>query len=1462
MKKRIFRASAVLLCFLMCLQIVLGAGLFAVSVSAASFDVPTKPGQTVVLGQTHTKTMAHGNTIYGYTYVSSSNFTSYINAMPSTYTPLWNKTVGSVQTYAYSHASGVAHVVYNGGERTMYLVLDDRSVTDSFAARSTYTKVTDVILAPLSLDAAYRPLTDANGMGQVFILEDGSYLILDGGYTYDGERLYNFLCDNNKRTDGEIVIHAWYLSHGHGDHIGAIDYISKNHNSDVTVENIIAYAGSSDDWLTKYTETVADRFGRNTKIVRPRTGETYQMPGLTMDILYTGDDLYMATQVNNAGNEMSTVCRITVGEQTLLYTADLAGDGTTTFTDMYGSEVNSTFFQVNHHGISGGTTTLYNLLDPDYLIFTSSQAATELRTSVDYQWMDTNLVSAQKALVTAVGGYDNVFAADGVIELIPLPYDGNRDALEVYVPDDTVRAKAADTLFEVDFSQYPDGTYTASQFKSLTGLSVTNTSVTQATIKIENGKLRLSTSVQDPNTAFDINTGEGTPKLNGESELVFSSNMEHFLDGRTVIEYEMTYNESIIPAEFGAPMRVANTNISGNYWLEITPFANGKITNRYRYNNDWQYLGPDTVATSIPYSRLTTDYATNESFAYPGYLMTDKYGNFKDNDEDGVYETNTLTKQNNTIFGSTDVYKLVIDPQNGVDVYVNGTLVSSTRLPDTWDETIYDSIIGTEFLMRLMPGMDVTLGNVKIYREDNAPELVITEIAPRVDDDASMGYLEVYNNSLGRINIYDYQILRDALASKDGVLNETYFYQILPGATIWTSKVNAANTVTHTNSVYADGWLEAGECALLWVPYDTMHNTAATMAGNGNTVSSFRTAVGVADSVKVFVAYNRYNTGLATSGSHLYAIGSADVNYAGMSDVLYGNFESYVYYTSTPITYTASGNQKFSQTVPETKAPDGNSSVRYCYSANNQSRKGSLYAAQLWVMTPGVIETAQQRVSYVTVRLNGAEKTVPATLDLTPYLSAPNAEKVVKMTAADGTVSQTSSTVICVSEGMTINIYEGADEKLYLFREDFSGYDAVSYKEQDVEVTTDGDGVETYTTKSYSHDVTLKNLFGWKHIVGTDGVEFEITADGAFRVYNPYYAVSQRDADGSYQTPNYDVQVEIGSFSAMPDRTVVLEYDFTYGNRGDVASTSGASFTFGRFIDRDRYCFTPAITAGGVYRAQVGTGSSVTPMATANVALSGGTNHVKVVIDPVAGMTVSVNGTVISTVSGNDWTALYDNMGEMLGLSIAGGTEVTFDNIELYEMDLAKAADVAEEFHKMSLTTLNGASIRTSVPTGMRWVTAVESTDYELVQAWLAGGLITDVEMGTILIRTADLGGDALTLERANGVDCFALATETWYEEAPAVCGGYDASLVGTHLFAGSVANIRVENYNVKYSAVGYLSITLADGRVETIYGDYDAANHSRTVAEVARSAYDDPNSGLSAAERQVVKVFADAYVG
>ena len=165
--------------------------------------------------------------------------------------------------------------------------------------------------------------------------------------------------------------------------------------------------------------------------------------------------------------------------------------------------------------------------------------------------------------------------------------------------------------------------------------------------------------------------------------------------------------------------------------------------------------------------------------------------------------------------------------------------------------------------------------------------------------------------------------------------------------------------------------------------------------------------------------------------------------------------------------------------------------------------------------------------------------------------------------------------------------------------------------------------------------------------------------------------------------------------------------------------------------------------------------------------------------------------------------------------------------------------------------TLPGASLRTDIPTGLRFQTV-------LLQALVEAGNITDISIGTLFAPTAYVQqAGAFTkeaLEAAGLADPYLdvqAAVGQWYPGA--------APVDGLYTFAGSVVGIPEAAYSQQLSAVGYVTVTLDDGQTLTVYSLYSEADHSRSVADVAAAALADPDNGLSDAQLAQVQAIADA---
>lgn len=194
----------------------------------------------------------------------------------------------------------------------------------------------------------------------------------------------------------------------------------------------------------------------------------------------------------------------------------------------------------------------------------------------------------------------------------------------------------------------------------------------------------------------------------------------------------------------------------------------------------------------------------------------------------------------------------------------------------------------------------------------------------------------------------------------------------------------------------------------------------------------------------------------------------------------------------------------------------------------------------------------------------------------------------------------------------------------------------------------------------------------------------------------------------------------------------------------------------------------------------------------------------------------------------------------------------------------------------ITLKTLPGASVRLNDPTGLRFDTEIKKSTLD---ALLKADNVT-VQIGTLIAPTKYV--KAVGTFTADALDTY--KNEQGFAFDPYINVPFDTTVYKfleetdtAYTFSGAVANLFESNYNLAYSAVGYLTITVGELSV-TFYSDYIEQDHSRTIASVARDAYNDradaqsedypyyvekegnysPYSNSSLAK---IKAFADAYM-
>lgn len=321
---------------------------------------------------------------------------------------------------------GILNVAYTAGDCSLRVVLDPLAGAgkwvlppQSCVGRK---KLCQPTLFVLPLDYSHRDVTDGNGMAFVILLEDGSYLIYDGGYPEDAERLFCLLWEHSPLPNHRIVISAWILTHSHGDHYGCFCNFSRMFTGRVHVRyfllnslpnredviNPIAYDG----FLTTDFHRYAAAYEGAAKI-RMHTGQRIFLPGVELEVLQTFEDVLPLPL--KFLNEASIVTRLRMEGQSLLFFADCERQAEGRIA-LFGEALKSDFMQVMHHAFSGGTPEIFHAVDPSYCLWTTNFESYAFRTLPAWRnGLYANLLTEQKVVRS--------FVADGAVKAIPLPLE-------------------------------------------------------------------------------------------------------------------------------------------------------------------------------------------------------------------------------------------------------------------------------------------------------------------------------------------------------------------------------------------------------------------------------------------------------------------------------------------------------------------------------------------------------------------------------------------------------------------------------------------------------------------------------------------------------------------------------------------------------------------------------------------------------------------------------------------------------------------------------------------------------------------------------------------------------------------------------------------------------------------------------------------------------------------------------
>lgn len=289
--------------------------------------------------------------------------------------------------------------------------------------KNDYTKICDSGLTLMGSPS------DDTGMCLVFKLEDGRFVVIDGGSRWPSSKMDQRLYDQLKsqaEDPANIVIACWILTHSHQDHIAAFQGFAHNfkdvYSSTVTIESIMFnFAGEDQASVTTQQLNVSDNEIRSkvksafadSKLFKPHPGNEISFANMRIEVLGTHES-YIFKSYPEDYNACCLFLKITVGDQVICIPADSDATNNKVIEQNYGDYLKCDILQVDHHGGFGGVSSTNRLFAPETLIFFTNET-----NYAKYQASSYNQVLLKNP------NFKQSIVVDRKIIYMPLPYTAN-----------------------------------------------------------------------------------------------------------------------------------------------------------------------------------------------------------------------------------------------------------------------------------------------------------------------------------------------------------------------------------------------------------------------------------------------------------------------------------------------------------------------------------------------------------------------------------------------------------------------------------------------------------------------------------------------------------------------------------------------------------------------------------------------------------------------------------------------------------------------------------------------------------------------------------------------------------------------------------------------------------------------------------------------------------------------------
>ena len=203
--------------------------------------------------------------------------------------------------------------------------------------------------------------TNKIGNSYVLVTGNGKVIVMDGGLPTDEVRLRTKLRSVGNHVD------AWFISHPHGDHVGALIPILENregitigtiYHSRLNAALLAQETSARNSFATPFYNALARQ--TETKVVDVQeTGQIYTIDGVKIKVLGIANiDIY-----DNAFNNSSMILKVWDDTKSVLFLGDAGVECGKKVLAAYPKDLDCDYIQMAHHGQQGCDETFYKTVN-------------------------------------------------------------------------------------------------------------------------------------------------------------------------------------------------------------------------------------------------------------------------------------------------------------------------------------------------------------------------------------------------------------------------------------------------------------------------------------------------------------------------------------------------------------------------------------------------------------------------------------------------------------------------------------------------------------------------------------------------------------------------------------------------------------------------------------------------------------------------------------------------------------------------------------------------------------------------------------------------------------------------------------------------------------------------------------------------------------------------------------------